>query len=1686
MVYWIEAKLRGRITEGTFEDLVDEMADSKYQQFYQKYNDSSFTPKYSGRPGDNDLSTSHNKLMVPPNSTQELRAVIRLSGFSLKHDGSVALQSTTSAVEPNGDAKANVISNDKAQGLMNKIRDKQSKLRHKAKDLLSKPSDSQKQQKTSMFINGYLELGKACATVGWIGEARYHLTTACFMAERFVEEGTFTWCNAQAEYAKFLDRYGWSDSAFKTTSRLFDILSTRKLNDSRMMVLWEKVRGRLAAILLEQGNFSEGEKIYKEASHDFSSHDTTWARCLERTAWAQVRQEKYKEAYDNYLRLVDVPNLRTRRRTIQSNLGYIMNRLGDMEHAKLHFKRALSGPSETSQEEVERLCARSALFACLRKSDARPEDNDEISKVLVRHIDIISPLFQTIDSSFLIADCRFHFTITRQLELLLTTCSVPVTDGRGNHGVAFVDANPLDCRSQGRKTYFQFRFLTQCEKRFREVDKNKGPQWEVSGRIQQACQGHLIWVFQIAKFTPKNTWDDNYVDYGNSTDSDDPPDESTTRALQGAYYFSKLWLYFCTWKGDWKLVLNLLHLRLGDWLSYLRHTQHKDNLWVESQDPEILDPYDTISPNSGSIVVTCPKYQLSDFMMLWLAFRQLETLINSIEKSADFQMQSREQQPLEAQFRKVRETFDEFSRFCSIQKLRSNIIRTFTVSKQDKAGTTSPNKVETAPQDLRTSEPNHPIFAFQRTINEYVLEMAPYEYGTIEAATNGFFESTGNPKDQVSATWQETLNSHRKREISSLQNTRQVALTLFAAKSNYVFANSDERGIEDQCHDTLISALHDSGEVLHLEDSAGFWSYSHEVLSILMASLPPNHTPQEYQLSQPLGEPLPSRSLGSVFQRRMSVTVPTEVGTSTGFTQKNILESAFLPDWMYHHPEWFREQFLQIDIDGEISQLAPTEGLSTIIHKWRALRGSNTKILSSARFPYHVADAGKKKVADESDMSDQRQMRVRWFWNLKDVYNHLLEPRTTDHAKKRVIELASHDITTGLICWLTAPRLDKQPFLEFLRRHQSSESLFGERTDWIGNIWDTEFHIGFYQLLSKDDNHVFPPHLDNQGGFRGIIEVPKLWTMYDRTMSDRRDIRLVATSLRFVGDLRDRSWTCYSFSSVARYGGFTGILDEFTSDSTSNEAFFKEKMGQRRILEMTYVERILSEMWQSSKEIVDALDYKDPGDRDPRTESYDILYNRSRLHSQTQEILRQVLEQFNLALRAIEAWEEREYKRRYRSRWTEKDEERYSRRLMDLTLKCRLAIENLRMQKNHLEERQALAKQRKEDTISYMNVQEGHTSIKSAEDVRIFTLVTIIFLPLSFSSSLFSMQGAPNGNTIQAMVVTTVTALIVTIFVLSNMKLLDRHWSFRMHKFNVSAREKMKTDDLLAPWWNDKAKELDAAARLRPTDTDKLKRLPAESKWYYILFWCAYTITLPRLCMLRGIQIWDNRHDKPIKPLTVLVMLLSLVFLLPASTFLFLSQMILDIPELLWKAMHTLRNRMFHSPPNTTTDNLRRIFGFRIPFTSHNAEEANTERVEVRRWNILRNVSRKTFSTVSSTNSTLSNGIIQIFTWWLETRPIRSITRKLDFPPGKATNTRDRLPDPRLPDSPLLDGNEVLDEDDKWELAIEKSLAKDTETNSSSQQAHGRQRGTTEDVPAVGKHSWWTRLKNRERAESKV
>ncbi len=291
-----------------------------------------------------------------------------------------------------------------------------------------------------------------------------------------------------------------------------------------------------------------------------------------------------------------------------------------------------------------------------------------------------------------------------------------------------------------------------------------------------------------------------------------------------------------------------------------------DHLWVETHGYEPLRPYDTISPGFAGILYNCfPEYHLSDFTMLWLAFRQIEHLIASLGSNVYLQAKEKDD-PIKHKFNEIRQAFEDCRKTLGSRTIRTSILKTFVVSLPDgpatqaSAGEKAINNLEAnglnaartmVPVDVsptgndlnsfRTLRPRkapRQILAYRRTISEYGYVIQPTDMPTIEAAIAGFFEDSDN---QVFGAWQENLKLQQDQSISSFKDPVKVALTLFAAKFGYTLGNAQIADIEKECLARLATTLYDSGAfaqttVGNAPEPMRSWV---SIFSELPASIPP-------------------------------------------------------------------------------------------------------------------------------------------------------------------------------------------------------------------------------------------------------------------------------------------------------------------------------------------------------------------------------------------------------------------------------------------------------------------------------------------------------------------------------------------------------------------------------------------------------------------------------------------------------------------------------------------------------------------------------------------------------------------------------------------------------------------------------------------------------------------------------
>ena len=1056
---------------------------------------------------------------------------------------------------------------------------------------------------------------------------------------------------------------------------------------------------------------------------------------------------------------------------------------------------------------------------------------------------------------------------------------------------------------------------SQVLKEYREA--KPGSYTDYVSRIDTVVKGHLNWTFQTAFASNTSTWRHFYPIDGSSdyelniylqaTDSE----SSISRPFPGAYHFMKLYYFFCVYPDQWQFVLELMSAKLGDWLSYLSRTQHKSNLWVAEDALKTLWLRDLKSGDSRDVDVLFPGYDLSSSATIWLALMRIEKLITMMETSV------KHDGVLQSMMEAVRHSFESHREKLDPTIISRNIAKTFIFSRID-LGSPSANEEDDGINMIQTSnaESTSPIkakfekpyasasetrkqpadvisrnvvdtqqklFAFRRLAKDLRVYIEASDGFIFEAIACKLVDSF--PEDARRA-WNTTLYLQQDNDPSTFKDPRSFALVLLARKYGLEIAFDEKSHPEGYYISQLQSFLYDFGAFSQNltddvpEEMLSWSTLTFETMSLTMESLFKDEgldiVPRLDRLRVEPETVLPSKTVGVSPKppklrviRRLAFPIVEGRSGGSGFSRINagniVDDATFLPDWMYHYPDFIHEETLDINLDSELSILEPSEVLQPAVARWKKARGMRDEEVYGRENQPQIVDLGIKQPGgptthNDGPMSVDRKVSVERLHTSNDALEYFAKPRTPELGKKRLIELPYCSADSALACWLSASRLEKPFLLEFFRRHTVAHNYFGERAHQLGNIWETEFHLAFYQFVDSRDVY--------QKASRQLQGRPRLRELPTLSATDpRRRFTAAAIGFRFVGDLRDRFWTCHFVARNHRRDGFTNIVDDKRSNwgyrYTQEERFLNEKLHQRRVLEATYIDRATWEMKVSVGDILDFMnkELRTHDTRDPQNESFELIYNRSRLYFRAAELLRDMSQRQEIAINTITEWENREETRGVRSRWSRKDEERFGEKIRELNRQIRINVQQLKAQRNRVQDQLRFAEHRHTDLIGYMQLREARTSTRSAEDVRLFTYVTIIFLPLSFSSSLFSMAGTPDSGTIIIMIEVTVVALAITLLSLANMKLLDRYWTYWVNTVNSNARKKMKQSNHSWPvHWDEVSHELEEAAQRQLSKTDYERHLPAESRWWYFWFWVSYLLVeIPAAQVSNAIAAWKNR-----------------------------------------------------------------------------------------------------------------------------------------------------------------------------------------------------------------------------------
>lgn len=369
------------------------------------------------------------------------------------------------------------------------------------------------------------------------------------------------------------------------------------------------------------------------------------------------------------------------------------------------------------------------------------------------------------------------------------------------------------------------------------------------------------------------------------------------------------------------------------------------------------------------------------------------------------------------------------------------------------------------------------------------------------------------------------------------------------------------------------------------------------------------------------------------------------------------------------------------------------------------------------------------------------------------VWERISRPRTVVKAKKRLVCWAGQvtdldsELEAALLCCAASKGDERKNMLQFFERHFRHGNFMFDYCDLAYNNWETELHLGFFVLRDT------PEPLSGNSA-RNFESFPGV---------QGKHILRGSAGFRFHGDAFGRYWTHHIFlNGDSAVESNDGVFDPFLSDS--EWATFQRKVFELSAFSFVLdcvrfrTEQILAEVKSELGIKSGAFSWSIP--------SMDTYSSWSKLWEGSAPLLQALADDLISAQDIISQWEAREGDRgQERPRWTLNDERKYrapitrGQRRLNLRKK---AIQDLRDDLESLQEA---------CTARLANARE-ELSFRSSQNIASFTYVTIVFLPLGFAASVFSMNGYPDAGWVASMVVIAVVALTITATALANAKLL--------------------------------------------------------------------------------------------------------------------------------------------------------------------------------------------------------------------------------------------------------------------------------------------------------------------------
>ncbi|OQV09218.1 hypothetical protein CLAIMM_13364 [Cladophialophora immunda] len=1010
------------------------------------------------------------------------------------------------------------------------------------------------------------------------------------------------------------------------------------------------------------------------------------------------------------------------------------------------------------------------------------------------------------------------FLFRRYLQHILSVVPIAVPWKRDADCAYFFCTGGLhDVSMKPAAALYQFRFLGCMHRLLMSQDGiiDDSLRRSLHSNIEKLCKGHLEWCFEVAQKTKSGLWTSTYKALGAKTSTEDDH-------LHSAMNFQKLLDFFVEFPDSRPFVLTTLNRRLLPWLKALQETRNKNSgLWESVRETIQLSWWD---PNyRRDEEVTIPNYDLCDSVQHW---QTLQTVFNIINEMKTDNVDSRRgadgvaaATSLQAMTKELLDRLEDtdLMRELDPSAFRGKILERFSFDIERSSVEAIIQSVEVknpAPDPAPVVEvlkyDKKRILAIKRCAKErprwnwYAEAMVLCPKFDL-----GFFDSE-NPSQRLDE-WSRAVEAQQFQLERFWRKPLRYVLALILASDSKVSLDTskDPATMASTCQKILLGCVLSNGLMAEEVDPkdkkpqsrprnfpSAVFGVPYYLFRMTYGDLL-GFFPRE--ISNPPG----GAKDGITFDEKLwkkdykAIRSRTKAGlyNIASVDKANVVDLAEKcePEWLFDDPWYFtKEDRVTGSPKGERGVSKYTQ--ETVQSALKVLEDFDPK---EGNFPYVVfneviqlysrnndqffADADDERLGSLVDVirTGKRQSQIlEEIPNAWELLEHIWKQRTKNDVKKRLIYVYNCGPRFSLALYLSVPEREQYSMATFLARHQTRDVFHREDTHKTFNSWITELHLGFYRVMTdlsvpaadddSDDERIPPSRTIFSGKpFRLPGDETKL-------------IEKCAIGFRFDGDLYDRYWTCY----VALYlpqcdnqDRWFADVDSFKLMRPTGEGNKDTQHSQRKILEARWFERatrIICEETQNILRVISGILGEDRNGRYTAT-SYDTFRETFEANKTTYsrygemvKFLRHVLENLEAVRNVADKWDDRANAREVQPRWTRDDEAAYASEISIWRRRAQANVQNMAHLKNQIEARLDHIKQLREWLLDDLQLKEARVSNRSADDVRIFTYATVVFLPLSFASSIFSMGGAPSHSTAVSFVTAAIIALVATIaFVLN-------------------------------------------------------------------------------------------------------------------------------------------------------------------------------------------------------------------------------------------------------------------------------------------------------------------------------